>query len=650
MTNKLQIDKALIQERKATLERAKQALKQQFIGIDKIIDDLIDYIQVWYLMPELLKRPVIVNLWGMTGVGKTDLVRKLVKHLNFHHRFTEIELSNVDQTSWNSSVASILESYEFHDGKPCIVLFDEIQRFNTLEPDGKPIAQTKFTDFWELLSDGHLSKRQRDDLDSFLFSYYQRRQEAQRKRQAGESVPESTYYLSSWEAISLRKSLNLDITIEELLNITEDEMVDLITQAKRQKTIYEPVNHAKTLILVSGNLDDAFQMATQAAEAEVDADIFHAFTAKVTLMDVKSALLRKFRPEQVARFGNIHLIYPSLRKHDFTALIEREIARVQRETEDCTGIQLAVDASLVQLIYRNGVFPVQGVRPVFSSVTDILEVNLSKLLLHALSVDASSIRMRYDETEKRIEAQVGNDTLHYPYVGRIDTIRANNQQSVVANISVHEAGHAVLYMLLFGLAPLQLKSRIANAYAGGFTFPHQIHRTHRSMLDMIKVYLAGGIAEEMVFGTMSASTGREHDREQATMLALDYVRRFGFDVEFQANYSLEDHPYRMSQQVTDTDVEKMMMRLVSETRETLGQYWSLLIHLARALSQTGSLEASAVADIATQHGLNIAVKAEGYLHIPDYAAQLAQPLALRGQYALQSPPLPTGQNDNGDTR
>lgn len=70
----------------------------------------------------------------------------------------EVELSNVDETLWHSSVSSVLDSHELHDGKPAIVLFDEIQRFNTIDTDGKPLGQTKFMDFWELLSDGRLSK------------------------------------------------------------------------------------------------------------------------------------------------------------------------------------------------------------------------------------------------------------------------------------------------------------------------------------------------------------------------------------------------------------------------------------------------------------------------------------------------------------
>ncbi|MGB3918305.1 MAG: AAA family ATPase [Thiothrix litoralis] len=630
----LQLDKTHIQARKAELEAAKQALKQHFVGIDKIIDELMDCIQVWYLMPELLKRPVIINLWGMTGVGKTDLVRQLVKHLHFQDRFAEIELSNTGQTSWSSSVSAVLDDYGFHNGKPCIVLFDEIQRFNTIDSKGEALPQTKFMDFWELLSDGHLSKKQKDDLDSFLYEYYQRERSAQRRRSKGDKDDEEDVgpaYISTWDAINLKKALNLDMDVGDMLDITEEEMVNMILAAKRKKVIYEPINHTQTLILISGNLDDAFQMAHQAAEADVDADIFHAFTTKVTLMDIKDALLRKFRPEQVARFGNIHLVYPSLRKQDFNTLITREVNRVQTDTEQRTGIRLVTDASINRLIYRNGVFPVQGVRPLFSSVTDILEVNLSRLLLQALTDDADEIHLHYDEAQQKIMARLGDATLEYPYVGRIDKIRQDNTLAAVANISAHEAGHAVVYMVLFGLIPLQLQSKVASSYASGFTFPHQLHRTRRSLLDMIKVYLAGGVAEELLFGYQEASTGRENDRERATELAMDYVRRYGFDDEFQATYTIEDYPHRMNTAVTDMDVEKMMMRLVSETKELLGQYAHFLHALSNALADAGKLETQDVAAIAQQHEVQAEIKPEGHLHIADYDVQLRKPLVWRGR-------------------
>jgi hypothetical protein len=208
----VKLDKAQIAQRKQVLEDARTALKEQFIGIDPIIDSLLDYIQVWYLMPEILNRPIIVNLWGMTGVGKTDLIRKLVKQLNYQDRFAEVELSNTDSTSWASSVSAILDNQGFHDGNPSIVLFDEIQRFNTIDGEGKPLPQSKYADFWELLSDGFLSRKQRDDLDYYLYNYRHNKREKQRRKAEGKEVDEEDENptLGIWEARQLKKAMGLD--------------------------------------------------------------------------------------------------------------------------------------------------------------------------------------------------------------------------------------------------------------------------------------------------------------------------------------------------------------------------------------------------------------------------------------------------------
>ena len=78
----ISLDPDVIDARRARLEQARLVLKERFVGIDSVIDELCDAITVWFVMPEILRRPVIVNLWGMTGVGKTDLVRKLVDALD----------------------------------------------------------------------------------------------------------------------------------------------------------------------------------------------------------------------------------------------------------------------------------------------------------------------------------------------------------------------------------------------------------------------------------------------------------------------------------------------------------------------------------------------------------------------------------------
>jgi GTPase SAR1 family protein len=625
-------DKALIFERKQRLEAIKIKLKADFVGIDDIIDSLLEYIQIWYLMPEILTRPIIVCLWGMTGVGKTDLVRRLVKYLDYQDRFSEIELGNSDNTSWYSSVSTILSMNEMMDSRPAIVLFDEIQRFNTIESDGSPVPNTKFTDFWELLSDGRLAKRTKDDLESYVNNYLstqrqrkkdvlkQQAQPAAAEGQTPTPIPEDPMLeeIGLWEAGQIRNLLNLEEDIVDIAEMTKGQMLEKLLEAKRRKQIYEPVDHSRTLIIISGNLDEAFRMAAQTSETDIDADIFHAFTKKITQVDIKNALTRRFRPEQVARFGNIHLIYYSLRRTDFEQLIEMEVGKIIEKTREKFGFHIQVTANLKHLIYRNGVFPVQGVRPVFSSIIDILETNISKILFEALLKELNRVTIDYSFEQQQIIADFGGgQTMLIPYVGRIDRIRQSNISAVVTNISVHEAGHAVAYVVQFGLAPLQLKSKVASSYAAGFTFPHQIYETKENMLKKIIVFLAGGLAEEEVFGSHHATTGRAHDREQSTIAAMDFIRQNGFDQHFQANYMLEN-AYSMDRFKTDQRIEDMIAGLVEQTRSLLREHRHFLLALSKQLFEKGSMEGAEVAAIAQQFGLKATICEEGYLHLPDY--------------------------------
>jgi cell division protease FtsH len=261
------------------------------------------------------------------------------------------------------------------------------------------------------------------------------------------------------------------------------------------------------------------------------------------------------------------------------------------------------------------------VRPVFSSVTDILETHLSKFLFECLNDGHSSFSIDYQTDAKLISAQIGNRKVEMPFVGRIDKIRQGNIADVVANVSVHESGHAVAYVALFGIAPLQLKSKVASSYASGFTFPHEIYETRENLIKKIKVFLAGGLAEEQVFGADHATVGRSNDREQVTMLAMDYIRRHGFDDRYQANYTLE-YGFAMDKFATDKDVEAMIAGLVQETRNLLERHQDFLLDLSAELSQKGSMDAREVAEVAAKFKLPAAIKEEGYLHLPGYQEQL----------------------------
>lgn len=635
---KININLEEINTKKQRLEKIKIELKHEFIGIDYIIEELINYIQIWYLMPEILTRPIIVNLWGMTGVGKTDLIRKLVSKLDYQDRFVEVELSNGEST-WNSSVSSILETNGINNAKPAIVLFDEIQRFYTIDSEGKPLLNTRFQDFWELLSDGKLAKRDAkesidDYLQRYLYAAMQRQKRKQKLKDAPPMPPDPMNPVGSnpsedeeatvgvWEAQSLKKIFDLNESVNEIAEMREEDVLMMMQTTREKKKVYEPINHAKTLIIISGNLDEAYSMANETGETDIEADIFRAYTEKITIVDIKNALSRKFKPEQVARFGNIHLIYKSLRKVDFEHLIQEELVKICKKNKEHFGIDIEISQNFNQLIYQNGVFPVQGVRPVFSSITDIVEANLSKLMFEAFMGNLMHIAMDYDFEKKKIVAQLaGKQTIELDYVGKIDQIRQDNSPDMIASIAVHESGHAIVYGILLGLAPLQLKSRVASRYAQGFSFPHSIHLSKENIVSKIKIYLAGGIAEEIIFGEDKATVSRSFDREEATSMVMEYIRKYGFDKNFQAWYA-HSGPYSMELSVTDWAIERMIRDLAKETRELLEANKDFLIFLSKALAQKGSLKPLEVVLVAHKFGHTFEVKEENYLHLAGYEGLL----------------------------
>lgn len=83
-----------INEKQALLKNAEKILKQEYIGIDSVIESVTASINTWYLFPDLQERPLVINLWGMTGVGKTALITRLATLLNFEKKFFRYDMGN----------------------------------------------------------------------------------------------------------------------------------------------------------------------------------------------------------------------------------------------------------------------------------------------------------------------------------------------------------------------------------------------------------------------------------------------------------------------------------------------------------------------------------------------------------------------------
>lgn len=280
---------------------------------------------------------------------------------------------------------------------------------------------------------------------------------------------------------------------------------------------------------MSGNLDSAFVGATATGDSDTDADYYHNLTRQVTISQIKKALTAQFKPEQVARFGSNHVIYPSMSKASYQALIKSTCQRYTDEMERLSGKKFSVTQNLLDAIYENSVFPTQGTRPVFSAIHMIFSSLLMDVAFWMIEENLPEVVL--DLTGSAVLATAGD----VGQVFAVDLRLSEQRDSITSNfrtmVAIHEAGHAIVYALKKKCAPFEVKVNLAS-FQGGYMAsatpsPYKIE-TKETLREDMAVYLAGRCAEELVFGQDHAGNGAESDITAATNLASAYVRRWGF--------------------------------------------------------------------------------------------------------------------------
>ena len=333
-------------QRNQQLQAIAAQLKTELFGIDAIIDRVIDSVRAWYVLPELVSRPVIVCLWGLTGTGKTQLVRRLAQLLGFYDRFVEVQMDGFSNgASWRGaqSISGMLAKSCVREGEPGILALDEFQRFRTIDNKRSELRVERYQDVWALLSDGRLppSLSLLGDIESSIA------EAAFDAERAEDGEAQLRFKLRSWEAKELQRNLKLDAPLMEIMAWTPEQLQERLRAFRESGEQRWETDYSRLLVFVCGNLDEMYEdLATSVDDCDSDADIFHALTGKLNVIDVKQALNRRFKPEQVARLGNEHVIYPSLSRRAYEQLIEQGCVRYARETQSRSGLRFEVDASV----------------------------------------------------------------------------------------------------------------------------------------------------------------------------------------------------------------------------------------------------------------------------------------------------------------
>ena len=511
------------------LQDAAAQLKQELFGIDPIIDRVIESVRAWYVLPELVSRPVIVCLWGLTGTGKTQLVRRLAQLLGFYDRFVEVQMDGFSNGAGRRSAHSIsgmLAQSGVREAEPGILVLDEFQRFRTIDNKRSELQVDRYQDVWTLLSDGRLPPAL-SLLTDIEASIAEAAFDAERAE--GEDA-KLKFKLRSWEARELQQNLKLEEPLIEIMAWTP-EQIDSRLRAFRESSASWETDYSRLLVFVCGNLDEMYEeIATRVEDCDSDADVFHDQTKKLSLIDVKRALSERFKPEQVARLGNNHVIYPSLARAAYEQLIRHTCARYAEEAAVRSGLHFEYDDAVLDQIYANAVFPAQGTRPLFSSIHAILSATLVNAALWALESGAShgdGVRIGLSDTGRALCAHWRGEAKAFAVPFEINRLRQRNNEDFRALLAVHEAGHALVHAQLFGQAPREVRINVASFEGGYNAYASRKAWSRQNLLDSICTSLAGRAAELIVFGEALCSSGAESDLRKATATAARMQRYLG---------------------------------------------------------------------------------------------------------------------------
>jgi len=210
--------------------------------------------------------------------------------------------------------------------------------------------------------------------------------------------------------------------------------------------------------------------------------------------------------------------------------------------------------------------------------------------------------------------------------------------------AIHEAGHALLAMLLPNADPVHKVTIIPRGMALGLTtmLPVDDKHTHsRDYLeDQLAILLGGRIAEEITNGRLT--TGAGNDLERVTDLARKMVCEWGMsDAMGPLTFGKKDEQIFLGREISkaqdyseetairiDQEVKRFVMDNYARARVVLTEHKDLLLKVAEELLAREVLDADQVMRL---------VKG---LPLPELTTPLAAPVTTAGEQRRESPERP----------
>ena len=640
-------DKSKILEKHKKLTESKNTLKKEFIGLDEVIDEVCNLVEPWYLFPNAQIRPTVINLWGMTGVGKTSLVVRLFEllELNSLLRFDTGEWIDKSDFQLTNKISGQIRKLKKDNMIP-IFMFDEFQLGRTIDDNGDEIDRPQLRVVWDLLDSGKFSLIEEKWEVNTVMKLYSKLSHLLTDKKVEVNNGVVTKNKEHWDIIFLEdleddlieknedfltkyysknafipsnklwniKSINSDFysevqIAEYLMSLNGNEILDFLERSIEKGIT--PVLHdfSDSIVFIVGNLDSSYYNSTEMSP-DIDPDTLYEHTEEINISDIKNSLKFLYRPEQISRLGNNHVIYKSFNEKMYNELITLELDKVVKKVKSKFDIEIKFDKSVNNLIYKEGVFPTQGVRPIFSTITSLVESYVGRIIVDImkLNFDAKTIRWKYSDEKYSItlKSKDRKKGFKYPIKLKVESVRKSKSDDIQSLVAIHESGHIVTAVYSLNILPKVAASRTADDKGGYTHVDVPVCETKDYLTKNIITLIGGYCAERMVFGEENLTTGSFSDLERTTKTALKMIKDYGMN-GIPLLYSTPD--FRISDVavcLNDDEIDKKAVKLVKEcmvkTEKILNDNMELLLRLGQYLTNNSKIESEQINEFVEKYG------------------------------------------------
>ena len=628
------------------IDKMNRYLKKVFFGIDSVIDEVSDKMKPWYHVPDSMMRPQIINLWGMTGTGKTALVRDIAKYLKMD--IVQIDLGEFVGESCSNFGLNFYEKYYDFAGKPSIIFIDEFHIARTIDEGGGEIDRKGLRSLWHLLSDGIVYLNSSlgdggkdndedkdeliDELDSMLKEYFRGKRILRKPKDdkmseyhsmeleelaEKEKNPYKYFYSCYFKIFSrilgisqfdLKKKLNENFigTMEWMKNYIE-----------KNGGLQPKLDFSKSLIFISGNLDELYYNCDN-FDPDIDLDIIKKNAESLTVSDVKQLLVGRFRLEQIGRLGNTHIIYPVLGKDIYEKIIKKDFNRIKKFYSKKMGINLSFDKTVVDIIYKEGVYPAQGARSVLSTIGSCLESVIVKFYMIYVesNYDDKKITVKYDDTESKFIFDIGKEKIVIEFSSKLEELRkpSLNDRSVVS--AIHEAGHVLASIACIGVVPNRASVFSTTNNHDGIVEILMVDNIREEVINLhdmkrnIICSLSGYAAEKTFFGKELVTGGSSKDIEDATVIATEMVDKMGYVAGDISRKTIDIGDKTFVRRTMDDDgiIKSVLEESFSTSEELIKDNMEFVKSVADKMISKYSIDKKDIKEVMEKHGLTVRKK------------------------------------------